>query len=116
MSNQNAGADEKTCPWCALWNVAFSASQLPVFAKAQPYYSHHYTPAYRLRAAGIDVMDRLARRDTNCTGCRRSAEIHRGDYLGPKRREWRAEMWQNNPSMHFIMRQGSTETFQEDAK
>ena len=114
QSNQNAGAGKKPCPWCVLWNVAFAAGQLPVFAKTPPYYSHHYTAASQLRAAGIDVMDRLARRDTDCPGCQRSAEIHLSDVLGPDRRAWRAEMWQINPSMRFMMRQGSTETFQED--
>jgi hypothetical protein len=116
QSNQNAGADERSCPWCRLWNAAFAAGQLPVFAKTPPYYSHHYTAAYRLRAAGIDVMDGLARRKTDCPGCQRSAKIHLGDVLGDERRAWRAEMWQINPSMRFMMRQGPSDTFQEDAK
>jgi hypothetical protein len=60
------------------------------------------------------VLILLANRDTNCPGCQRSAKIYLGDVLGPDRRAWRAAMWQINPSMRFMMRQGSTETFQED--
>jgi len=115
QSNQNAGAGKKPCPWCVLWNVAFAAGQLPVFAKTPPYYSHHYTAASQLRAAGIDVMDRLARRDTDCTGCQRSADIYLGIKLGDERRAWRAAMWAQNPSMRFTMRACPGETFQEDA-
>ncbi len=115
QSNQNAGAGEKPCPWCVLWNAAFAASRLPVNAPTN-LYMFHYEKVYRLRAAGIDVMDGLARRDTDCPGCQRSAEIHLGDALGPDRRAWRAEMWQINPSMRFMMRQGPSDTFQEDAK
>jgi hypothetical protein len=70
----------------------------------------------KLRNAGLEMVARLARRKTKCTGCQRSAEIYLGDVLGPDRRKWRAAMWRDNPSMRFMMRQGSTETFQEDAK
>jgi hypothetical protein len=93
-----------------LWNVAFSAMQL----EHQPYDSQFADHVCGLVSLGWSLADALAERGTLCDGCRRSAEIHRGDYLGPKRREWRAAMWQINPSMHFMMRQGSTETFQED--
>ena len=112
MSNQNAGADERSCPWCVLWNVAFSAMQL----EHQPYDSQFEDYVCGLVSLGWSLADALAERGTMCDGCQRSAEIHQGDYLGPERREWRAKMWQINHSMHFMMRQGSTETFQEDAK
>jgi hypothetical protein len=51
-------------------------------------------------------MNDLARRKTDCPGCKRSAEIHRGESLGHEQAEWRAEMWEINPSMRFMMRQG----------
>jgi hypothetical protein len=95
-----------------LWNIAFAASQLDV----DFYGDDVWSSVKAIAAHSRDVMQRLAERPTTCPGCQRSAEIHRGDYLGPERRQWRAEMWQSNPSMHFMMRQGSTETFQEDAK
>jgi len=115
QSNQNAGADQKSCPWCVLWNVAFAAERL----QRKQYGAYSKFLKYRveqLRDHAESVLILLANRETDCTGCRRSAQIQRGDYLGPERREWRAEMWQINPSMHFMMRQGSTETFQDDAK
>jgi hypothetical protein len=59
-------------------------------------------------------MDGLARRDTDCTGCRRSAEMHLGDTIDDERRAWRAAMWRDNPSMRFMMRQCIGETFQEE--
>jgi hypothetical protein len=61
-------------------------------------------------------MDRLARRDTDCTGCQRSADIYLGIKLGDERRAWRAAMWAENPSMRLMMRACPGETFQEDAK
>jgi len=111
-SNQNAGADEKSCPWCVLWNVAFSAMQL----EHQPYDLQFEDRVCGLVSLGWSLADALAERGTLCDGCQRSAEIHQGGYLGKDRRQWRAEMWQINPSMRFMMRQGPTETFQEDAK
>ncbi len=112
QSNQNAGAGEKSCPHCVLWNVAFSAMQL----EHQPYDPEFHEHACGLVSWGWSLADKLAKRQTKCPGCQRSAEIQRGDYLGPDRRAWRAEMWQINPSMRFMMRQGSTETFQEDTQ
>ena len=110
QSNQNAGADERSCPLCVLWNVAFSAMQL----EHQPYVLQFEDHVCGLVSLGWSLADALAERGTLCPGCQRSAEIYLGDYLGPDRRKWRAEMWQINPSMRFMMRQGSTETFQED--
>jgi hypothetical protein len=60
------------------------------------------------------LADELAERGTMCDGCRRSAEIHMGDYLGPERRAWRAAMWRDNPEMRFMTRPCEGETFQED--
>jgi hypothetical protein len=65
---------------------------------------------------GGSLADKLAERGTMCDGCRRSAEIQRGDVLGDERRAWRAAMWAQNPSMRFTMRACPGETFQEDAK
>ena len=112
QSNQNAGADERSCPWCVLWNVAFSAMQL----EHQPYDSQFEDHVCGLVSWGGSLADKLAERGTMCDGCRRSAEIQRGDYLGKERREWRAAMWAENPSMRFMMRQGPSDTFQEDAR
>ena len=110
QSNQSAGADERSCPWCSLWNVAFSAMQL----EHQPYDSQFEEHVCGLLLLGWSLADALATRETKCPGCQRSAEIQRGDTIGKDRRQWRAKMWQINSSMHFMMRQGSTETFQED--
>jgi hypothetical protein len=115
QSNQNAGAGEKSCQWCVLWNAAFAASRLPVNAPTN-LYMFHYEKVYRLRAAGIDVMDGLARRRTDCPGCQRSTEIYLGIKLGDERRAWRAAMWADNPSMRFMMRACPGETFQEDTQ
>ena len=112
QSNQNAGADDKSCPWCVLWNVAFSAMQL----EHQPYDLQFEDHVCGLVSLGWSLADALARRDTNCPGCQRSAEIHLGDALGDERRAWRAEMWQINPSMRFMMRACPGETFQEDTQ
>jgi hypothetical protein len=101
-SNQNAGADERSCPWCVLWSAAFVAMQL----EHQPYDSQFEEHVCGLVSLGWSLAEALAERGTLCDGCRRSAEMHQGDYLGPERREWRAEMWQINPSMRFMMRQG----------
>jgi hypothetical protein len=106
QSNQNAGAGEKSCRWCQLWNAAFAASQLPVFADPPPYTGQHYTAAYRLRAAGVDMMPDLARRKTNCPGCKRSAEIYLGDYLGDERREWRWKLVNDNSTNRALFKLG----------
>jgi hypothetical protein len=111
QSNQNAGADERSCRWCSLWNVAFAASRLPEY-DVRPF----KLASEKLRNAGLEMVARLAKRKTTCPGCQRSAQIHLGDVLGDERREWRAEMWQINPSMRFMMRQGPSETFQEDTQ
>jgi hypothetical protein len=107
QSNQNAGAGEKSCPWCKLWNAAFNASQLPVFADPPPYTGQHYTAAQRLRAAAVDMMPDLARRKTDCPGCKRSAEIYLGDYLGPERRAWRREQWHDNDTIKDFLKPGA---------
>jgi hypothetical protein len=59
-----------------------------------------------LQAIGVETLTAIVSRDTDCPGCQRSAEIYLGDVLGPDRRAWRAEMWEINPSMRFMMRQG----------
>jgi len=110
VSNQTAGAEEKPCPWCVLWNVAFSAMQL----EHQPYDLQFEDHVRGLVSLGWSLADALAERGTLCDGCQRSAEIHRGDYLGRERRTWRAKMWAENPSMRFMMRQGPSDAFQED--
>jgi hypothetical protein len=92
-----------------LWNAAFAASRLPEY-DVRPF----GLASEKLRAAGLEMVARLARRKTGCPGCQRSAEIHLGDTLGDERRAWRAEMWQINPSMRFMMRPCEGETFQED--
>jgi len=115
QSNQNAGADEKSCPWCVLWNVAFAAERL----QPKQYGAYLEWINYRveqLKNHAVSVLILLANRETDCPGCQRSAEIQRGDYLGHERRQWRAEMWQINPSMHFMMRACPGETFQEDTQ
>ncbi len=113
-SNQNAGADEKSCPWCVLWNIAFAAEKL----QPKDYGAYAEWINYRveqLQDHAESVLILLANRETDCAGCRRSAEIQRGDYLGPERRAWREAMWRDNPSMRFMMRACPGETFQEDA-
>ena len=102
QSNQNAGAGEQSCPLCVLWNVAVSAMQL----EHQPYVLQFEDHVCGLVSLGWSLADALAERGTLCDGCQRSAEIHRGDYLGPERREWRATMWRDNPEMRHFMRQG----------
>jgi hypothetical protein len=99
-----------------LWNAAFAASRLD----AETFPQHYFWGDYGIdidsfRTIAKEILDNMASLNmTDCPGCQRSADIHQGDYLGRKRREWRAAMWQINPSMRFMMRQGSTETFQED--
>jgi len=112
QSNQNAGADERSCPWCVLWNVAFSAMQL----EHQPYDSQFEDHVCGFVSLGWSLADALAERGTLCPGCQRSAKIYLGDVLGDERRAWRAAMWAENPSMRFMMRACPGETFQEDAK
>ncbi len=106
QSNQNAGAGEKPCPWCVLWNAAFAASRLPLDCGQTPYNGNGHIAAVRLQAIGVETLTAIVSRDTDCPGCQRSAEIYLGDVLGPDRRAWRAEMWEINPSMRFMMRQG----------
>jgi len=110
QSNQNAGVGKYACPWCRLWNAAVAASQLDV----DFYGDDVWSSVKAIAAHSRDVMQRLAERPTTCPGCQRSAEIYLGDVLGPDRRKWRAEMWEINPSMRFMMRQGQSDTFQED--
>ena len=113
QSNQTAGADAKSCPWCRLWNAAFAASQLPVFGDQTPYRGTLYLSAGHLRSAGVTMLDSLLRRTTDCTGCRRSAEIYRGNVLGERQAAWRAAMWLENPVMRQFMRAGPGDTFGE---
>jgi hypothetical protein len=115
VSNQNAGANERSCPWCRLWNAAFAASRLPVFADPPPYTGHHYTAAQRLRAAGVDMMPDLARRKTDCPGCKRSAEIYLGDYLGDERREWRWKLVEDNSTNRALFKLGPDDWKMEGA-
>ena len=118
QSNQNAGAGEHSCRWCRAWNAAFAALQLqPMQYRGNSSQDREVMwDCNTLREASKNLILSLLDRDTDCPGCQRSAEIHLGDTLGDERRKWRAEMWRDNPSMRFMMRQGSTETFQEDAK
>jgi hypothetical protein len=110
QSNQNAGADEQSCPLCVLWNVAFSAMQL----EHQPYVLQFEDHVCGFVSLGWSLADALAERGTLCPGCQRSADIYLGDALGDDRRKWRADMWRDNPSMRFMMRPCKGETFQED--
>ena len=110
QSNQTAGAGETSCLWCSLWNAAFAASRLPE-CDVRPF----KLASEKLRAAGLEMVARLARRDPGkCKGCQRSSEIYFGDTLGDERRAWRAAMWAENSSMRFMMRPCQGETFQED--
>jgi hypothetical protein len=117
-SNQTAGKDAKPCRWCQLWDAAVAASRLD----AETFPQHYFWGAYGIdidsfRTSAKEILDNMASLNmTDCPGCQRSAEIHQGDYLGPKQREWRAAMWAENPSMRFMMRACPGETFQEDAK
>ena len=111
MSNQTAGADEKSCPWCMLWNAAFAASRID---------GEYFNGLYRSLAKGLQVagerlMPWLAKRETDCPHCQRSAEIYRGEVLGHEAAKWRAAMWAQNPSMRFMMRVGPGDTFDEVA-
>ena len=110
QSNQTAGAGEQSCPHCVLWNVAFSAMQL----EHQPCHMQFHEHVCSLVSWGWSLADKLAEREAKCTGCKRSAEIHRGEVLGDDRRKRRAEMWEINPSMRFMMRASPGETFQEE--
>lgn len=117
-SNQTARSDTEPCPWCHLWNAAFAASRLD----AETFPQHSFWGDYGIdidtfRTIAKEILDNMARLNmADCPGCQRSAEIHLGDTLGDERRAWRAEMWQINPSMRFMMRPCEGETFQEDAK
>ncbi len=105
QSNQTAGAGEQSCRWCSLWNIAFAAEKL----QPQDYGAHSARIKYRverLQDHAESVLILLAKRETDCPGCQRSAEIYLGIKLGDERRAWRAAMWAENPSMRFMMRQG----------
>ncbi len=118
QSNQTARSDTDPCRWCRLWNAAFAASRLD----AETFPQHYFWGDYGIdidsfRTIAKEILDYMEIFNmTDCPGCQRSAEIHLGDALGDERREWRAAMWRDNPSMRFMMRQGPSETFQEDAK
>ncbi len=116
QSNQNAGAGEQSCRWCSLWNAAFAASRLPLDCGQTPYNGNGHIAAVRLQAIGVETLTAIVSRDTNCPGCQRSAKIYLGDFLGDERRAWRAAMWAENPSVRFMMRQGPSDTFQEDTQ
>ena len=113
QSNQTAGAGEQSCRWCSLWNIAFAAEKL----QPKQYGAYSEWINYRveqLQDHAESVLILLANRETECSGCQRSAEIYLGIKLGDKRRAWRAAMWAKNPSMRFMMRRGPSDTFQED--
>jgi hypothetical protein len=40
-------------------------------------------------------------------GCKRSAEIYLGDYLGPERRAWRREQWHDNDTIKDFLKPGA---------
>jgi len=116
QSNQNTS--NPPCRWCRLWNAAFAASQLD----AETFPQHYFWGDYGIdidsfRTIAKEILDNMARLNmTDCPGCQRSAEIHRGEVLGHEQAKWRAEMWEINTSMRFMMRACPGETFQEDAK
>ena len=115
QSNQNAGADERSCRWCQLWNAAFAASRLDAETFPQYYFWGDYEiDIDSFRTIAKEILDNMASLNmTDCPGCQRSAEIQRGDTLGKDRREWRAEMWQINPSMRFMMRDLAQKIYEE---
>ena len=75
QSNQTAGTDAKSCPWCDLWNAAFAASRidhrgfpdLPLF--------HWQFWVRQLQEDAKYLLEFLVVRETDCPGCQRSAEI-----------------------------------------
>lgn len=78
MSNQNAGADLKPCPWCQLWQAAYLASRID----AELFVGGYGAMAHNLERSGEKLLAWLEKRETDCHGCQRSAEIHRGNVLG----------------------------------
>ena len=112
MSNQNAGADLKPCPWCRLWNAAFWAASLEWRAyRKELGHMEHFPLA--IKWLGHQLLAKLTTRETDCPLCRRSAEIQRGNVLGDQQAAWRAAMWRDNPSMRFMMKAGPGDTFDE---
>jgi hypothetical protein len=114
QSNQNAGADERSCPWCSLWNVAFAAEKL----QPKQYGAHSTRMNYRvwqLQDHAESVLILLANRDTNCPGCQRSAEIYLGDYLGDERREWRWKLVEDNSTNRALFKLGPDDWKMEGA-
>ena len=109
QSNQNAGADLRPCPWCQLWQAAYWASQIDY----QAFPEHMHEDLRPIQSEGDGWLDYLALFETDCPGCQRSAEIHRGNVLGEQQAAWRAEMWEKNPVMRQFMRAGPGETFAE---
>jgi hypothetical protein len=103
QSNQNAGAGEKSCPWCRLWNAAFNASDLDLLR-----YGSAIGPAVAdlLRCAN-GVRTLLAGRDCgDCKGCKRSAEIYHGDRFGDERRKWRWDLVNHNSTSRALFKLG----------
>lgn len=113
MSNQNAGADRQSCAWCQLWQVAYLASRLDwrQYRKKDLGVFEHFPLA--IKWLGHQLVEILASRETDCSGCRRSAEIQRGNVLGHQQAAWRAAMYEQNPVMRQFMRPGKHDTFTE---
>jgi hypothetical protein len=110
VSNQNKGADAKSCPWCDIAIAAHLAVRID---------PARYPPAWRLMIAALNATGKQLQRwltffhPTDCPGCLDSARMQRGDHLGPERRAWRAAMWESNPTMHGFMKRGPGDTFEE---
>ncbi len=62
------------------------------------------------------MMPDLARRKTDCPGCKRSAEIYLGDYLGDERREWRQKLVNDNSTNRALFKLGPDDWKMKAAK
>jgi hypothetical protein len=108
MSNQNKGADSRSCPWCVFRNALFLAAHTEIPEHCR------WDLALRLRvwqsiSRRLYLLTARCREITpggDCETCQRSLEIQQGDMFGPKRRAWRKRMWKTNPTMRQFMRQG----------
>jgi hypothetical protein len=108
MSNQNKGADSRSCPWCSIHLALFSAAGIEIPDDCR--WDHRLrllawkTMAKRLQSCLISqhgFEDGEA-----CANCQRCEQIRRNEMLGPRRRAWRETMWRDNPEMRHFMRQG----------
>jgi hypothetical protein len=108
VSNQNKGADARSCQWCVFRNALFAAAHAEIPEHCR------WDWALRLRvwqsiSRRLYLLTARCREITpggDCETCQRSLEIQQGDMFGPKRRAWRWKQCHDNDTIKAFIKLG----------